>query len=119
VQEAEEQVAAGGVYTRAGCLLLPLLPIKVAGLMIVTTRRIVFDPILHYKLFVRKMDIDLADVAEAEVSGGNVQFSILEIVSVGRELVIRLRTGKEHRFRSVAAEQLGEAINRAVRLLRG
>ncbi len=120
MQEAEERVAVGGVYTRrAGCLLLPLLPIRAAGIMIVTTKRIIFDPVFHYKLLVRKMDIDLADVREAEASGSNIQFNIWDVVSVGRELVIRLRTGKEFSFRSTMAEQLAEAINRSLRLLQG
>lgn len=120
VGENEEQVAVAGVYTRqAGCLMLPFLPIRAAGALIVTTRRLIFDPILHYKLLVRKQVIDLEDVSGAEASGGNVELNLVDIVSIGRALKIRLKSGKELNFRSTAADQLAEAINLAVHRFRG
>lgn len=116
----EERIAVAGVYTRhAGCLLLPLLPIRAAGALIVTTRRLIFDPILHYKLFVRKQVIDLEDVSGAEASGGNVEFNVFDIVSIGRALKIQLKNGRTINFRSTAADQLADAINGVVRRYRG
>lgn len=116
----EKQVAIGGVYTRqAGCLLVPFLPVRAAGAMIVTTRRIVFDPILHYKLLVRKQVIEMGEVSEAEASGGNVELNVWDIVSVGRALTIRLKSGKAYQFRSTVADRLAEAINQVVRRFRG
>lgn len=120
MQEYEEQIAVAGVFTkRAGCLLVPFLPVRAAGAMIVTTKRIIFDPILHYKLLVRKQIIPLDEVSEATASGGNVELNLLDIVSIGKALNIRLKSGRVHHFRSTAAEQLAEAINKVVCRFRG
>jgi len=120
MQADEVQVAMGGVYgRRMGCLLLPFLPVRAAAALVVTTRRIVIDPIFHYKLFVRKVVIDVGDVERAEVSGSGVELNIWDFVSIGRALDIRLKNGKVYNFRSTAADQLAEAINRVVSQLRG
>ena len=120
MEENEERVAVAGVYTRrAGCLMLPFIPIRAAGALIVTTRSLIFEPILHYKLFARKQVFSLDEVIGAEASGGNVELNLLDIVSIGRALRIQLKGGQELIFRSTAADQLAEAINEVVQRYRG
>ncbi len=117
--EEERQLAAGGVmYRRAGCLLIPFVPVRAAGALIVTTRRIIFDPVLHYKLVARKLSIDLDQVGEAEASGGNVEMSLMDLVLIGKALMVKLKNGRRYNFRSMQADELAEAINEAVRLRR-
>lgn len=115
-QQVEEQhIAIGGVqYPRAGCLLIPFIPLRVAGLMIVSTKKVVFDPILHYKLVTRKLTIDVDEISDVEVSGGNVGLSLLNIVNVGKLLTVSLKSGKQFRFRSTAADLLAGAIHYAI-----
>jgi hypothetical protein len=115
-QYADEQhIAVGGVqYPRAGCLLIPFIPLRVAGLLIVSSKRLVFDPILHYKLVTRKMSLDIDEISEVEVSGGNVGLSLLNIVNVGKLLTVTLKSGKRYHFRSTAAEMLAGAIHYAL-----
>lgn len=116
----EERVAIGGVYTRrAGCLLLPFLPIRAAGALIVTKRSLIFEPILYYKLLVRKQVFSLDEISGAEASGGNVELNLLDIVSIGRALKIQFKNGNELVFRSTVADQLAEAINQVVQQYRG
>jgi hypothetical protein len=108
----ETHVAVGGVqYPRAGCLLIPFLPLRVAGLLIVSTKRVVFDPILHYKLVTRKVTIEVDDIREVEVSGGNMELSLLNIVNIGKLITLRLKSGKEYKFRSTSADLLAGAIH--------
>jgi len=115
----ERQMAVGGaMYRRAGCLLTPLIPVRAAGALMVTTRRIIFDPILHYKLVARKLSIDMEQVAEAQASGSNVEMSLMDVVSIGKALTVKLNSGKKIVFRSMQADQLAEAINQAVSRLR-
>ncbi len=114
-EEEEQRVAVGGVfYPRAGCLLTPLIPIRAAGALIVTTHRVVFDPILHYKLFARKTEVKLEDIARADAEGSNVQFTLSDLVAVGKILTIRLKGGASHVFRSTQADELAEIINQMV-----
>ena len=115
MQNEEEQVAIAGVYTKgAGCLLLPFLPLRAAGAMIVTTKRIIFDPVFHYKLLVRKQIIPIDEVKEAAASGSNLELNIIDFISIGRALEIRLKSGKMFQFRSTSAEQLADAINKVL-----
>ncbi|HEX9014939.1 MAG TPA: hypothetical protein VF960_02930 [Chloroflexota bacterium] len=115
----EEQLAVGGVFDRrAGCLLLPFIPVRAAGALILTSRRIIFDPIFIYKLFARKTSIDLADVECAEVSGANVGVSVLELVTFGKNLLLKMRDGRSRTYRSMQADELADEINRAVERLR-
>lgn len=119
-EQEEQHVAVGGVqYRRAGCLLIPFLPVKAAGLLIVTTTKVVFDPILHYKLVTRKLTIEADDISEAEVSGSNMELSVLDLVNIGKKITVRLKTGKEYVFRSTTAELLADAINYVVGQRRG
>lgn len=119
MHEDERQVAAGGVlYRGAGCLLLPFLPVKAAGLLLITTRRILFDPIMHYKILARKESIDLHEVQEAEASGGQVEMNLMDFVNIGKLLSVRMKSGKVYKFRSTTADELAEAINRAIGSLR-
>lgn len=112
----ERQLAVGGVFDRrAGCLLVPFIPVRAAGALILTTHRIIFDPILHYKLFARKSSIDLADVEGAETSGGNVGVNVMELVTFGKTLTLRFKSGRSRSFRSLQADELAESINQAVR----
>ncbi len=116
VEEEERQVAVGGVqYRGAGCLLAPFIPLRVAGGLIVTTERITFEPILHYKLLTRRFDLDLQDVSGAEATGGNVQMNAWELVTIGKSLTVRMKNGASYTFRSIQADQLAEAINMLVR----
>lgn len=116
IGEDEEQLAVGGgLYRRAGCLLVPFLPVKAAGMILVTTKRVIFDPILHYKLVTRKFDINLSDVAGAQASGSDMELDILNLINIGKALTIRLKSGKKYVFRSTEAEQLAEGINQALR----
>lgn len=116
MQEEERQLAVGGVqYRGAGCLMATFIPLRVAGGLIVTTRRIIFEPILHYKLLTRRFDLDLQDVSEAEVAGGNVQMNVWGLVSIGKSLTVKMKNGASYRFRSMQADQLAEAINGQVR----
>ncbi|MHB0868131.1 MAG: hypothetical protein ACYC66_05220 [Chloroflexota bacterium] len=116
MEQEERQVAVGGVqYRGAGCLLAPFIPLRVAGGLIVTTRRITFEPILHYKLLTRRFDLDLQDVSEAEAAGGNVQMNVWELVAIGKSLTVKMKNGASYRFRSLEADRLAEAINGLVR----
>jgi hypothetical protein len=111
----EERIAFGGAQLpRAGCLLIPFFPIRAAGLLIVSTKRVLFDPILHYKLVTRRLTIDIDQIKEAEVAGANMEFSLMNIVNIGKSLTVRLKNGKEYRFRSTGADLLAEAINHVV-----
>lgn len=111
-QEEEQQVAIGGAFTRrAGCLLVPVIPVRAAGALVVTTKRIVFDPVLHYKLFARKIEIDLANVEGVEVSGSNVNFTAMELVTFGKNLTLKLRDGTKQVFRSNQADELAAVIS--------
>lgn len=115
MQEDEQLLAAGGVMNkRAGCLLLPFLPVKSAGSLFITTKRIIFEPILFYKLLTRKMAFGLEDVAEASSTGSSVELDILDFVNIGKALTIKLKSGKSVTFRSMQADPLADAINDAV-----
>ncbi len=112
----EQQVAVGGVFDRrAGCLLIPFLPVRAAGALIVTTRRLIFDPVLHYKLVARRTSTDLSAVSGVEVSGSDVGLSMTELVTFGRTLTIRLKSGGAKSYRSMQADQLAAAIDRRLR----
>jgi len=113
MRDGERQVALGGVqYRRAGCLLAPFIPLRAAGALVVTTERVIFEPLLHYKLVTRGFDIELDRIREADVSGSNVQVNLWDLVSVGKNLIIRLKDGGSYGFRSMEADQLARAINR-------
>ena len=119
MREDESPVAIGGAFfRRAGCLLVPFIPVRAAGALIVTTRRVVFEPVLHYKLVARRLSIDLGDVSEACSSGSSVEFSLMDLVRVGKALTVRLKSGMAYTFRSVEADQLADAINQAIRRIK-
>lgn len=112
----ERTVLVGGVFDRrAGCLLVPFIPIRAAGALIVTTGKVVFDPILHYKLFARKLEIPLDQIERAETGGSNIGLNVLEIVSFGKDLTLKFKSGRSRTFRSVQADELAEAINATLR----
>ncbi|MGE5618024.1 MAG: hypothetical protein ACM3US_02060 [Sphingomonadaceae bacterium] len=113
--EEDRQVAIGGVQYRGGCLLASIVPLKVAGVLIVTTRRITFEPILFYKLVTRRFDLDLDQVSGAEAVGGNVQMNVWDLVSIGKLLTVNMKNGASFKFRSMQADELAEAINGVVR----
>ncbi len=120
MQEDERQVAVGGAqYRRAGCLLAPFIPLRAAGALVVTTRRVIFDPILHYKLVTRKFDLDLSEVSEAEATGSDVQLNVWELVSLGKTLSLKMRDGVTYSFRSMQADELAQAINGLIRRRKG
>ncbi len=111
----ERQVAVGGGFDRrAGCLFVPFIPVRAAGALIVTTKRVIFDPILYYKLFVRKMAVGLDEIERAESSGRDVALSVTELVTFGRTLTLYLKGGKSRSYRSMQADELAEVINRTI-----
>lgn len=111
----DQQIALGGVFTRqAGCLLIPFLPVRAAGGLIVTTSRIIFDPILHYKLFARKRVVPIDQVARAESAEDRTGLGLLDIVTFGKGLRVFLKSGGTLTFRSGQADELAEAINAVV-----
>lgn len=107
------------MYRRAGCLLVPFLPVRAAGGLVVTNKRIIFDPIFHYKLVTRRFAIDLEEVTGAEAAGSNVSFSMWEIVSIGKLLTIKTKKGMTYPFRSNEADLLAEAINHQLQQRQG
>ncbi len=116
MQEGEYQVAVGGVqYRRGGCLLAPFIPLKVAGALVVTNRRIRFEPILYYKLVTRPFDLDLDEVKDVQSSGSNMQLNVWELVSIGKQLTLKLKNGMSYSFRSIEADDLAEAIGGLLR----
>src|SRR5512133_2057372 len=113
--DSEGRVAVGGAFDRrAGCLLVPFIPLRAAGALIVTTGRVLFDPILHYKLFARKASIPVDEIERAETTGSDMGLNVMELVTFGKTLTIRLKNGKSKSFRSRQADELAEAINRVV-----
>ncbi len=120
MEENEQRVAVGGVqYSRAGCLLAPFIPLRVAGALVVTTGRVIFDPILHYKLVTRKFAIDLDDVAEADATGRGVQLNPWDLIAIGKTLTLRMKSGASYVFRSTDADRLADAINGVIQRRRG
>ncbi len=120
MQNDERRVAVGGVqYSRAGCLLAPFIPLRVAGALVVTTRRVIFEPILHYKLVTRKFDLDLDEVTEADATGRGVQVNPWDLIAIGKTLTLKMRSGASYVFRSMDAEQLADAIDGEIRRRKG
>lgn len=114
MEEAEQRVAIGGVqYNRAGCLLVPfpLIRLKSAGALVVTNRRILFEPILFYKWVIKGFEIELDSVSSVVAEGSSVEMSPWSLVSFGKRLTIRLKEGHSYTFRSTEADLLAEAIN--------
>ncbi len=111
----EQRIAVGGAFDRrAGCLLIPFIPVRAAGALIVTSKRVIFDPILHYKLVAKKVSIDLDEIDRVESTGGNIGINLTELVTWGKTLTIRLKDGKSKSYRSMQADDLAEIINRIV-----
>lgn len=117
MDEGEQQIAIAGVqYNRAGCLLLPipLLTVKSAGALVVTNRKIRFEPVLFYKWLTKGFEFDLDQVAGADAGGSNVELSMWSLVNIGKRLTIRLKDGHSYTVRSTDADLLAEVINQLV-----
>ncbi len=116
MQEGERAVAVGGVFfPRAGCRLASFIRVRAAGALMVTTKRIIFNPMLHHKLVAQQMYLGIDEVQGAEAMGSRISLSVTDFISIGRNLVITLRNGKKLHFRSQEADQLADAINYVVR----
>jgi hypothetical protein len=54
------------------------------------------------------------EIQDVSVSGGNMELSLLNIVNIGKLITLRLKSGKEYKFRSTAADLLAGAIHYVV-----
>lgn len=112
---ADDVLAASGVMMdRAGCLLVPFLPVRAGGRLTVSRTHVAFTPVLHWAWLARPVSLPLADIADVQLGGGGVQFSITDLISVGRRLTITMRDGRRHVFRGLQIEDVYLTIQQAL-----
>lgn len=104
---SDDILAVSGVMMdSAGCLWIPFLPVRAGGRLTVTRTEVEFKPVLHWGWFARGLTIPLAEISDVQLSAGGVQFSIRDLVSVGRRMTITTREGRRYTFRGLQIEEL-------------
>jgi hypothetical protein len=104
---SDDVIAASGVMMEgAGCLWIPFLPVRAGGRLALTPTQIEFTPVLHWGWFARGVTIPISEIRDVQLSSGGVQFSIRDLISVGRRMTITTREGRRHTFRGLQIEEL-------------
>lgn len=112
---SDDVLAVGGVMMdRAGCLLIPFLPVRAGGRLTISRTQVDFAPVLHWGLVTRRLTIPLGDIVGVELSGAGMEFNWRDFISIGRRIIITLRDGRRLTFRGLQVEELYIALQQAL-----